>query len=313
MTAGTSSVARAAAVRSHGGAARPVRTQPPPATDYVPQRGDVVSIKLSPTGRAKTGRRPAVVLSPMHLNMDGSAVLCLITNRVKARFQVATPKGLQVPGVIVVDHLKPLDWRQRNAELIARLPKETVATIMRKLDIRIRHRARAEKLYDLRNSGVAAAEAWRTVTPNATKNDRSAAEQARRELRWYKGVLDEMLGKRCIGVTGRRCEKRVPSARHKFCTDCGPEQLRLQRQGSNRDYYRNNREELLEEARQRRLEAIRRAVVEERAAREREEALKRAFAPPTMRSRDGRVEARLNLQTQKWEYEEWYLRSIGRL
>ena len=84
-------------------------------------------------------------------------------------------------------------------------------------------------------------------------------------------MLDEWLGaKRCIGVAGRRCAKRVPSARHKFCTDCGPEQFRLQRQGNNRDYYRNNREELLEEARQRRLRAaIRRAVVEERAARER--------------------------------------------
>ena len=292
--------------RSHGGAAQPVRTEPPPATDYVPQRGDVVSINLSPTGRAKTGHRPAVVLSPVHLNMDGRAVLCLITDRMPGcRFRVATPKGLQVPGVIVVDYLKPLDWRQRNAELIARLPKETVAAIMRKLDIRIRHSRRAGELRTLRISGVSAAEAWRTVTPDATKNDRSAAEQARRELRWYEGVLD------------RRCEQRVPSARHKRCTDCGAEQFRLKRQENNRNYYQACRDELLEEARERyhkaREAAIRQAEDEARAAIQRAEAeawwkeeMERAAKPPTLYSKDGRPLRIYCSDTGRFEDADWY-------
>ena len=87
------------------------------------------------TGSEQSGRRPAVVLSPAAYNgRVGLAVLCPITNRVKGYpFEVAIPEGLEVSGVILADQLKSLDWRRRNATVIARLPRETVAEVMRKV------------------------------------------------------------------------------------------------------------------------------------------------------------------------------------
>ena len=102
----------------------------------VPERGDAVWIDFNPqTGSEQSGRRPAVVLSPAAYNgRVGLAVLCPITNRVKGYpFEVAIPEGLEVSGVILADQLKSLDWRRRNATVIARLPRETVAEVMRKV------------------------------------------------------------------------------------------------------------------------------------------------------------------------------------
>ena len=87
------------------------------------------------TGSEQAGRRPAVVLSPARYNgRVGLAVLCPITNRVKGYpFEVAIPVGMEVTGVILADQLKSLDWRRRNAAVIVRLPKETVAEVLRKV------------------------------------------------------------------------------------------------------------------------------------------------------------------------------------
>ena len=108
-------------------AAKPGRTVP-----RIPERGDAVWIDLNPqTGSEQAGRRPAVVLSPAAYNRKvGLAVLCPITNQVKGYpFEVAVPEGLGVTGVILADQLKSLDWRRRNAAVIARLPEETVAEV----------------------------------------------------------------------------------------------------------------------------------------------------------------------------------------
>ena len=295
--------------RSHGD------TQPPPATAYVPRRGDVVSINLSPTGRAKTGRRPAVVLAPD--SQDGRVLLCPIANRKGNLFGIAIPKELEVDGFILVDLLQSQDWRQRTAELITRLPQKTLAAITQKIAILERHLHRADKLRALCNSGVPAAEAWRTVMPNATKNDRSAAEQARRTIRWLEATQEVLFGKRCIGVAGRRCEQRVPSARHKFCADCGAEQHRLRRQGTNQNYYQACRDELLEEARERyhkaREAAIRQAEDEARAAIQRaedearwKEEMEHAAKPPTVYSKDGRPLRIYCSDTGRFEDADWY-------
>ena len=51
-------------------------------------------------------------------------------------FEVAIPHGLEVSGVILSDQVKSMDWRQRNAEIVARLPSpafEEVLTNIRAL------------------------------------------------------------------------------------------------------------------------------------------------------------------------------------
>jgi mRNA interferase MazF len=103
---------------------------------YVPQRGDVIWITLSPqTGHEQAGRRPAVVLSPAAYNGKvGLAILCPITSQIKGYpFEVLIPAGLPVTGAILADQVKSLDWRVRNAELICALPPGTVSEVLQKL------------------------------------------------------------------------------------------------------------------------------------------------------------------------------------
>ena len=98
-------------------------------TQYTPDRGDVVWLSLAPqAGREQKGRRPALVLSPKSYNrLTGLCVVCPITSRVKGYpFEVCIPEGFAVEGVVLADQLKSLDWNERRAELICRLP-ETVS------------------------------------------------------------------------------------------------------------------------------------------------------------------------------------------
>ena len=107
-------------------------------TAYVPERGDVVWITLSPqAGHEQAGRRPAVVLSPAAYNGKVSlAVLCPVTTQVKGYpFEVRIPEGLAVSGVVLADQVKSLDWRAREAEFACRLPAETMQEVLQKAGV----------------------------------------------------------------------------------------------------------------------------------------------------------------------------------
>ena len=105
------------------------------STGPIPRRGDAVWIDVNPqSGSEQAGRRSAVVLSPGAYNGKvGLALLCPITSRVKGYpFEVAIPAGLDVRGVILADQVKSLDWRTRNARVIAPLPAETIDEVLQK-------------------------------------------------------------------------------------------------------------------------------------------------------------------------------------
>lgn len=107
------------------------------ATRYIPNRGDVVWLSLDPqAGHEQAGRRPALVISPASYNGKvGLAIFCPVTSQVEGYpFEVAIPSGLKVGGVILSDQVKNLDWRVRNARLICRLPQETTAEVLAKLE-----------------------------------------------------------------------------------------------------------------------------------------------------------------------------------
>jgi mRNA interferase MazF len=102
----------------------------------IPDRGDIVWLTFHPqAGHEQAGRRPAVVLSPVAYNGKvGLALLCPITSQVKGYpFEVPIPDGLPVAGVILADQVKSLDWRARQAEVIATLPGGVVADVLAKL------------------------------------------------------------------------------------------------------------------------------------------------------------------------------------
>ncbi len=103
---------------------------------YAPKRGDVVWITLQPqAGHEQSGRRPALVVSPLAYNRKvGLALLCPITERVKGYpFEVAIPGGLPVSGVILADQVKSLDWRARRADLLCELDDATTSKAIQRV------------------------------------------------------------------------------------------------------------------------------------------------------------------------------------
>lgn len=87
-------------------------------TPYVPELGHIIWLSLDPqAGREQAGRRPFLVLTPRDYNDKTSLVVgCPITSRMKGYpFEVPLNSKGSVSGVILADHVKSLDWRQRNA------------------------------------------------------------------------------------------------------------------------------------------------------------------------------------------------------
>jgi mRNA interferase MazF len=92
--------------------------------EYVPDAGDLVWLTFDPqSGREQKGRRPAVILSPRVYNQRAQrAIACPITSKVKGyAFEVTVASDSGIDGVILTDHLKSLDWKERRAEFAGKL------------------------------------------------------------------------------------------------------------------------------------------------------------------------------------------------
>jgi mRNA interferase MazF len=110
------------------------------ADSYIPKRGDVIRLTLTPqAGHEQAGRRPVLVLSPEGYNKKvGLALFCPLTSQIKGYpFEVLVPPDLPVSGVILADQVKSLDWRMRRAEWICTLPPEVMAEVLGKLKVLI--------------------------------------------------------------------------------------------------------------------------------------------------------------------------------
>ncbi|MDZ7344695.1 MAG: endoribonuclease MazF [candidate division KSB1 bacterium] len=108
---------------------------------YIPDRGDVIWIRLNPqAGHEQSGRRPALVVSPAAYNGKvGLALLCPITNQVKGYpFEVIIPAGLEVRDAVLSDQIKSLDWKARRAEFARHLPDAVTQEVLKKINTLIR-------------------------------------------------------------------------------------------------------------------------------------------------------------------------------
>ena len=108
--------------------------------NYVPKRGDLVWMSFNPrVGHEQSGRRPAVILSPISYNRKvGLAIVCPITSQVKGYpFEVVIPNDNDISGVILCDQVRSVDWRERQAEFAGVLPKETLKEIFKKHETRL--------------------------------------------------------------------------------------------------------------------------------------------------------------------------------
>jgi mRNA interferase MazF len=103
--------------------------------EYTPDRGDVIWLDFTPqAGREQAGHRPALVLSPREYNRKtGLAVMCPITSHAKGYpFEVALTAG-SVQGVVLSDHVKNLDWRERKATYKGKAPAIVLKDVMGKI------------------------------------------------------------------------------------------------------------------------------------------------------------------------------------
>lgn len=101
-----------------------------PAT---PELGALGWLVFDPqAGREQAGRRPAVVLSHTRYNeKTGLAVFCPITSRIKGYpFELALPVGLPVSGVVLCDHVRSQDWRERQWQPICKAPATFVQEVL---------------------------------------------------------------------------------------------------------------------------------------------------------------------------------------
>jgi mRNA interferase MazF len=86
-------------------------------------------------GHEQSGRRPALVLSPITYNRRvGLAVCCPVTGQAKGYpFEVPLPEGIPVSGVVLSDQIRSLDWRARRAQRAAVAPGTVVDEVLAKL------------------------------------------------------------------------------------------------------------------------------------------------------------------------------------
>ena len=107
---------------------------------YVPRRGDAAWLDFSlQKGHEQRGRRPALVVSATDYNRKvGLAVVCPISNQGKGfRFEVVIPPGQRVSGVVLSDHVKSLDWKERNASFIGPVPDAVLDEVIEKIAVLI--------------------------------------------------------------------------------------------------------------------------------------------------------------------------------
>ncbi len=85
-------------------------------TTYEPEAGDLIWVDCDPrVGREQSGRRPALVLSPVAFyRASGLAIVCPITSKVRPfRSSVVLPPGLPLTGEILSAHVRSLDVAAR--------------------------------------------------------------------------------------------------------------------------------------------------------------------------------------------------------
>ena len=101
------------------------------------ERDTPVWLKFNPqSGRKQSGRRPALVISPLvYNNKTDLAIFCLITSQVKEySFEVKLPDNLEIAGVILSDQIKNLDWKTREVEYICKLPNSQLTETLNKIN-----------------------------------------------------------------------------------------------------------------------------------------------------------------------------------
>lgn len=98
---------------------------------YVPDRGDLVWLDFNPVrGHEQGGRRPSLILSTREYNLISKlAIVCPITSQIKGYPFEVQFKNKNISGVILADHIRNVDWAERNADKIGTVSETVIAEV----------------------------------------------------------------------------------------------------------------------------------------------------------------------------------------
>lgn len=104
---------------------------------YVPRKGDFIAVSFDPrSGHEQRGRRLALVISNDLFNRHtGLCVVCPVTNTPRDYpFHVSIPGGQKVTGFVMVEQVKSIDYRSREAKRIGHAPTQVLQEALSLLD-----------------------------------------------------------------------------------------------------------------------------------------------------------------------------------
>src|SRR6202158_5400787 len=96
---------------------------------YVPEKGDFITLSFDPqAGHEQKGRRPALIISNHLFNQaTGLAIACPLTNTDrKIPFHLPVPTTSSLTGFVMVEQVKSIDYRARNASFVGKAPSAFV-------------------------------------------------------------------------------------------------------------------------------------------------------------------------------------------
>jgi len=87
---------------------------------YIPDRFDIAFIDMDPQlGIEITKRRPCLILTTKRFNVvSGRALICPITSTAPRNSTQISFEAAKIKGTILVDQIRSLDWRVRNAKKV---------------------------------------------------------------------------------------------------------------------------------------------------------------------------------------------------
>lgn len=104
---------------------------------FVPRKGDFISVTFDPqSGHEQKGRRPAMVVSNTLFNeQTGLAIVCPVTTTHRGYpFHVAVLGNPDVKGFVMVEQVKSIDYRARQAKSIGKASEDLLDEVLSILD-----------------------------------------------------------------------------------------------------------------------------------------------------------------------------------
>lgn len=104
---------------------------------YVPKKGDFIVVTFDPqSGHEQKGRRPALVVSNTLFNeQTGLAIVCPLTTTERGYpFHIQVTGNPRVKGFIMVEQVKSIDYRARQAQTIGKVSEDVLDEVLSILD-----------------------------------------------------------------------------------------------------------------------------------------------------------------------------------